>query len=149
MFFGVKIFLKYLHRFFGSPKVFNNISTLDTFLNRCKIFKGENVSKEKPFEEILKLLFSNTRMENLQNIYSQLLYYAVYWSSRAILPNFSVPSQTRGHKTINITYVPARFILYCNAFANLYNSILCIRDHPYITSAKELGGWGQKNDSFC
>ena len=23
------------------------------------------------------------------------------------------------------------------------------RDHPYITSAKELGGWGQKNGNFC
>ena len=22
-------------------------------------------------------------------------------------------------------------------------------NHPYITSAKELGGWGQKNDNFC
>ena len=26
---------------------------------------------------------------------------------------------------------------------------LQIRDHPYITSAKGLGGWGQKNGNFC
>ena len=24
-----------------------------------------------------------------------------------------------------------------------------LRDHPYITSAKGLGGWGQKNGNFC
>ena len=30
-----------------------------------KIFKGGNISREKIFEEILKLLFSNTRMKNL------------------------------------------------------------------------------------
>ena len=23
------------------------------------------------------------------------------------------------------------------------------RDHPYITSGKGLGGWGQKNGNFC
>ena len=28
-------------------------------------------------------------------------------------------------------------------------SKLYVRDHPYITSAKELGGWGQKIGNFC
>jgi hypothetical protein len=25
----------------------------------------------------------------------------------------------------------------------------CVGDHPYIASAKGLGGWGQKNGNFC
>ena len=28
-------------------------------------------------------------------------------------------------------------------------NIRFVRDHPYITSAKGLGGWGQKNGNFC
>ena len=34
---------------------------------------------------------------------------------------------------------------------SFYNKVLrwsIFRDHPYITSAKGLSGWGQKNDKF-
>ena len=34
-------------------------------------------------------------------------------------------------------------------FDNLSLFLTLHRDHPYVTSAKELGGWGQKNGNFC
>ena len=30
-----------------------------------------------------------------------------------------------------------------------WSQVILIRDHPFITSAKGLGGWGQKNGTFC
>ena len=124
---------------------------MDTFLNWCKIFLREEIFQrrnhlKKYWSFFFQILGWKTSRIFIASCYIMLFTgLAVPFCQTLVY----IPSQTRGHKTINITYVPARFILYCNAFANLYNSILCIRDHPYITSAKELGGWGQKNDSFC
>ena len=39
----------------------------------------------------------------------------------------------------------ANWLIMCGASTYFHIQ----KDHPYITSAKGLGGWGQKNGNFC
>ena len=61
-------------------------------------------------------------------------------SSLCLMPLFTVEFST---------ILPCCYIITLLDFAFANASEFALGNHPYITSEKGLGGWGQKNGNFC